>query len=174
VADSLYDRTPTYAGVRIERRFGDPVFYFGPARLPGVAAMWTLITLVACGGTTALYMKGVSPIIVLFPGLLSLVFIYSSLHLWLFISTLRVEPGSLILRKGILGLGLPKRIPLDDIRTVKAERTGNRGESKESVYYKLVLVMKEKKRLIMAHYIKEKDHAHWLTEKIRQAIDRGG
>jgi hypothetical protein len=44
---------------------------------------------------------------------------------------------------------------IDDMNNmIQPQRTG------ESVYYNLAFVMKKKKRLIVAYYIKEKDYAH--------------
>jgi hypothetical protein len=129
----------------------------------------TAFTIIMCGITAGLYVADVHWAIVALPGSFSALLIVGVAIMWLGTSTIRVGPGWLSVRKGLLGIGIPKRIPFYDIRDIKAVKRGN---EREGYCYNLVAVLKGGKDLVLASRVEEESHAQWLVDNMLARVGR--
>lgn len=170
VKASIYDASPSHAGVRVEHTPSGASFYFGPARMTGTATGLSLFSLALCGATAALYLSGVNRIWVALAAFVSACCLWGAARCWLSTSSIRIEAGLLRFRTGILGLGLPRQVPLVDVASVRAERVGGKGE--RTTVYQLVLVLTSQKLIPVAQYLPDQTHADWLAQQMVRAVER--
>jgi hypothetical protein len=173
-AAELFRSTPTYAGITVgPDSSGGTRIFFGPARMKGCAAIASLVALAATGGTYALFWNQVHLAFQVLAGLIAAFLLYVAAHAWLNMSVLRVAKGTLYIRQGLLGIGIPRKIPCRSVWQVRAASTGERSRGPEQVYYFIEVKQEDGKPRRVGDYVPDRGHAEWLAKTLGEAIERG-
>jgi hypothetical protein len=140
---------------------------FPAARNPGVAigsAVFTLLwtAIVFC----LIYFK--APL--LFPivfGLFEILLVYGTLQLWLGVSRVTVDAGTIAVATGYLYPGSERMLAASDIDGVS---TAIGMQAGSTPYYDVVIVRKGGKKVIAGRSVRDKREAEWLAGIMRNAL----
>jgi hypothetical protein len=137
------------------------------ARNPGAAAGLTIVLLLWLGAIVLLaYYR--SP--VLFPiitGLFGVLILVVVLDLWLKVSRIIVDAGTLTWASGYIVPARERTIPTSEVADVTTSIGMQVGGT---VYYDIVVVRKNGKTMKVGHSIRDKREAEWLAGRIKRAI----
>jgi hypothetical protein len=140
---------------------------FPAARNPGAATGTTVFT--------ALWIAIIWLLIhfrapLLFPivfGLFGLLLLYGTLQLWLGVSRVAVEAGTVAVASGYLSPGREQILPARDIADVS---TAIGMQAGSTPYYDVVIHRKDGKKVIAGRAVRDKREAEWLALTIKTAI----
>lgn len=140
---------------------------FPAARNPGAATSVTLFLLLwlGCIGLQ-LYFRAplVFPILT---GLVGVLILVGVLDLWLGVSRVRVDGGTLAWATGYLIPGRERTLPKSDIADVVVAIGMQAGTT---VYYDVAVVRKNGKKIKVGRSVRDKREAEWLAGRIKQAL----
>jgi hypothetical protein len=157
-ADSPITVTTTRRGTEI---------LFPAARNPGPAIGMTVFMVIWWGALALqLYLKApiVFPIVTGVFGIILAVFV---LELWLRVSRVTVDAGTLTLASGYLTPGRERRLAAADIADV-VPAIGM--QSGKTVYYDVVIRRKDGKKTTAGSSVRDKREAEWLAATIRRSL----
>ena len=140
---------------------------FPAARNPGAATSLSFFLLLWLG-CIALQMYFRAPIV--FPivtGLFGLLILIGVLDLWLEVSRVSVDAGTLTWATGYLFPGRERTLPGSEITDVVASIGMQAGTT---VYYDVTLVQKSGKKIKVGRSVRDKREADWLAGTIKKAI----
>jgi hypothetical protein len=140
---------------------------FPAARNPGAAAGLTVFTLI-WWGTLGIQLYLHAPII--FPivtGLFGLLLMIGVLDLWLKISRVTVDAGTLTVATGYLEPGRERRLMAAEVADVVAAIGMQAGKT---VYYDVVIRRKDGKKTTAGRSVRDKREAEWLAATIKKAL----
>ncbi|MEO8088830.1 MAG: hypothetical protein ABI703_00880 [Gemmatimonadales bacterium] len=140
---------------------------FPAARNPGVATSVTLLLLIWLG-CIALQMYFRAPLI--FPiitGLVGLLILIGVLDLWLTVSRVTVDAGTLTWATGYLFPGRERTLHASEIADLIASIGMQAGTT---VYYDVVVVRKNGKKLKVGTSLRNKREAEWLAGVLKKAL----
>ncbi len=143
---------------------------FPAARNPG-AAFGVTVFLALWVGCIALMIYLGAPLA--FPivfGLVALLLVWGALELWLRVTRITVEGGTVTVGSGYLTPSRERRFSADEITEVAAS-TGMQAGGR--LYYDLTLVPSTGKRVIAGHGIQDKREAEYLVEVVNGALGAG-
>jgi hypothetical protein len=140
---------------------------FPAARNPGAAASLTFF-LLPWLGCIALQMYFRAPLV--FPiitGLVGLLILIGVLDLWLEVSRVTVDAGTLTWAKGYLFPGRERTLHASEIADVLTTTGMQAGTT---VYYDVAVVRKNGKKIKVGHSVRDKREAEWLAGTIKKAL----
>jgi hypothetical protein len=166
-------RQPRDSRITVSRNRRGTEIVFPAARNPGAAFSLTLFALF-WGGSIALMLHLRAPL--LFPivfGLFQLLLLIGVLQLWLEVSRVAAEPGSVSVARGYLFPAGEQKIPSGEVAEITT-RIGMQAGSRP--YYDVMISTKGGKRIIAGRSIRNKREAEWLAATLQQAmgLDRSG
>lgn len=142
---------------------------FPAARNPGAATSLTFFLLLWLG-CIALQMYFHAPLV--FPivtGLIGLLILIGVLDLWLQVSRVTVDAGTLTWATGYLFPGQERTLHASEIADVIAAIGMQAGTT---VYYDVAVVKKNGKKIKVGWSVRDKREADWLAGRIKEAISR--
>ncbi len=139
---------------------------FPAARNPGIATSLTVVLLLSLGFMAVLYFRAplVFPIVA---GLFGLLIFIGVLDLWLAISRVTVDAGTLTWASGYLVPGRERTLAaseIADVTTLIGMQAGG------TVYYDVTVIRKNGKKIKVGRSLRNKREAEWLAAMIRRAI----
>jgi hypothetical protein len=140
---------------------------FPAARNPGVATSLTFFLLLWLG-SIALQLYFHAPLV--FPiitGIFGLLILIGVLDLWLEVTRVTVDAGTLSWAKGYLSPGRDHALAASDIAGV-TEQIGMQAGT--TVYYDVVVTRKGGKKIRVGRSLRDKREAQWLAATIKQAL----
>ena len=167
LAGAAYEQPADSRIVVTSNRRGTEVF-FPAARNPGAATSLTLFLLLwlGCIGLQ-LYFRAplVFPVVT---GLIGLLILIGVLDLWLGVSRVSVDAGTLTWATGYLFPGRERTLHKSDIADVVTTIGMQAGTT---VYYDVSVVRKNGKKVKVGRSVRDKREAEWLAGRIRDALD---
>jgi hypothetical protein len=142
---------------------------FPAARNPGAAISLT-VALLLWWGTIALQLYFRAPIV--FPiitGLFGLLILIGVLDLWLGVSRVTVDAGTLTWATGYIFPGRERTVDVSEIADVTASIGMQAGTT---LYYDVAVVRRSGKKIKVGRSIRDKREAEWLAGRIKGAISR--
>jgi hypothetical protein len=168
IAEAEYQQPADSRIVVTSNRRGTEVL-FPAARNPGAATSLSVF-LILWLGTIALQLYFGAPLV--FPiitGLFGLLILVGVLDLWLAVSRVTVDAGTLAWATGYIFPGRERTVEVSEI----AEVTPSIGmQAGTTVYYDIAVVRKNGKKIKVGRSIRDKREAEWIAGKIREAIRR--
>jgi hypothetical protein len=160
-------RQPRDSRITVSRNTGGTEIVFPAARNPGAAISLTLFSLLWTASIALmLYLK--APL--LFPivfGFFELLLLIGLLQLWLEVSRVVVQRGSVSVARGYLYPGREQTIAGREIAEVTT-RIGMQAGSRP--YYDLMILANGGKRIVAGRSIRSKREAEWLAATLQQAL----
>ena len=121
---------------------------FPAARHKGQAIGITIFFAIWTAAVIAMFKFGAPIIFPIAFGLFDLFLASAFLDMWLISSRIEISHRTVTITRGILGLGIPKMIPLKDVQDVEISRGMRSGNN---VYYTLKLATDEGKSITLGH-----------------------
>ncbi len=140
------------------------------ARNPGAAAGATLFLAIWVGAIWFMLAVGAPAFMAVVFGLFGLLILWGVLELWLRVTRITADAGTVVVASGYLAPARERRYPMAEI----AEVTSKIGmQAGETPYYDLVLVRTDGKRVTIGHGIRDKREAEYLVGLLGKAIGKG-
>lgn len=160
-------KQPIDSRITVSRNRRGTEIVFPAARNPGAAIGGTLFTLLWLGIVWCLiYFKAPALFPIIF-GLFGLLLVFGMLQLWLGVSQVTVDGGTLTIATGYLSPGRERRLPLGEITDVSTA-IGMQAGSRP--YYDVVILRKNGKKVIAGRAVRDKREAEWLAMTIKNAL----
>ena len=140
---------------------------FPAARNLGAAAALTVFLVLWLAGLGLQIYFGAPLIFPIVTAVFALLFLIAVLDLWLQVSRVRVDAGSVSWAAGYVVPGREHTIPASEIADVIATIGMQAGST---VYYDVVLVRKVGKKAKVGHSVRDKREAEWLAGTIKKAM----
>jgi hypothetical protein len=166
LAGTAYQQPAASRIVVTSNRRGTEVL-FPAARNPGVATSVTFFLLLWLG-CIALQLYFRAPLV--FPvvtGLIGLLIVISVLNLWLGVSRVTADSGSLAWATGYLFPGRERTLQASEVADVVASIGMQAGTT---VYYDVAVVRKNGKKIKVGRSVRDKREAEWLAGTIKKAL----
>ncbi len=145
--------------------------FFAPARNLGLAAGLTIFFAIWTAVTVALPRLGAPIVFPVVFAAFDLLLAYALLGVWLGTTRVIVTSSAAEVCRGLLGLGLTRRIAVDDIEDVIL----NIGmQSGSTAYYDIRLVLRDGKQLHAGSSLRDKREAAWLVEQMKTRLGLEG
>jgi hypothetical protein len=160
-------KQPIDSRIAVSRNRRGTEIVFPAARNPGAAIGGTLFTLLWLGIVWCLiYFKAPALFPIIF-GLFGLLLVFGMLQLWLGVSQVTVDGGTLTIATGYLSPGRERRLSLGEITDVSTA-IGMQAGSRP--YYDVVILRKNGKKVIAGRAVRDKREAEWLAMTIKNAL----
>lgn len=159
-------RPPIDSRITVTRNRRGTEIVFPPARNPGAATGGTVFTLI---WLAIVWFLAWSRAPLLFPivfALFGLILIYGTLQLWLGVSRVTVDAGTVVVASGYLSPGQERRLTASEIADVSTS-IGMQAGSRP--YYDVVILGKDGKKIIAGRSVRDKREAEWLAMTIKSA-----
>jgi hypothetical protein len=166
LAESAYQQPAGSRIVVTTNRRGTEVL-FPAARNPGAAAGSTVFTLVWLGATGVQLYLGVPPIFPIIFGGLAILMVMGNLDLWLGVTRVTADRGTLTIASGYLFPGQERTLngpEITDVTSMMGMRSGS------TPYYDITIVRKDGKKIKAGRGIRDKREAEWLAATIKSAL----
>lgn len=141
--------------------------FFPAARNPGAAISLSLFLLLWLGCIALLMYFGAPIVFPIVTGLLGLLILIGVLDLWLEVSRLSVDGGTLTWATGYLFPSRESTLSVSEIADVVASIGMQAGTT---LYYDVVVVRKNGKKIKVGRSVRNKQEAEWLAARIREAF----
>lgn len=166
LAEVPYQQPPDSRIVVTRNRRGTEVL-FPAARNPGAAAGSTVFLLIWIGATVLQVYLGAPVIFPIIFGFFGILILFGVLDLWMGVSRVNVDAGTLTLAKGYLYPGREKVLrasEIADVAAIMGMRSGN------TPFYDVVLLRPNGKKVRAGRGVRDKREAEWLAERIKEAL----
>jgi hypothetical protein len=160
-------RQPPDSRISVSRNRRGVELTFPAARNPGAALGLTVFTLL-WAGIVAVLIRFHAPLV--FPvvfGAFGLLLVVGSLELWLTVTRVVVDKGSISVAQGYIYPGSEKTIAPAQIASVIAKINMQAGSRP---YYDVVLVTTAGKQIAAGRWVRNKREAEWLAATIREEL----
>jgi hypothetical protein len=166
VSDSSEVSQPANTKAVVSMGSGGTEFYFPPFRNPGRALILLLVTVTWSAVVFALY-KAPAPIFffIVF-GLSDLLIIAGFLHVTFGSARISVRSGEIFLRRGILGIGRTRRIPVSDVASIVPVVSMQQGGNSTNTLHAIRLRLKDGCKITLADEIASRQEARWVVLQI--------
>ena len=164
-------RQPPQSRIQVTTNRRGTEILFPPARNPGAAAGATLFLAVWGAAIGFMISFGAATFLVIIFGLFGVLALWGVLELWLRVSRVTADGGSVVIATGYLAPSRERRLPMSDIAEVKT-RIGMQAGG--SPYYDLILVRTDGSSVTAGNGIRDKREAEWLAAALRRAISPAG
>jgi hypothetical protein len=114
---------------------------------------------------------GAPTVLLIIFGLFGVLALWGVLELWLRVTRVTADAGTVVLARGYLSPARERRLPMSEIAEVKA-RIGMQAGG--APYYDLVLVLADGRSVTAGHGIRDKREAEWLAATLRRAVSPAG
>ena len=151
---------------------GGREIYFPAARNPGMAAGLTIFFLLWVGAVVVMRLSEAPLFFLAIFGLFGVLLFFGVLSMWFGTSRLRIEGGEVRLKRGALGFGGTKLLPVDEIERVKTKIGMQHGGGSGTPYYDILLARREGRDLTVGRYIRNKRELEWLVGEIESALGK--
>jgi hypothetical protein len=141
---------------------------FPAARNPGAATSLTVVLLIWFGSIALQIYLGAPIVFPIITGLFGLLILIGVLDLWLRVSRVTVDAGTLTWASGYLFPGRERTLHASEVSDVTAAIGMQAGTT---VYYDVVVVRKNGKKIKVGHSLRDKREAEWVAAKIRGAAN---
>jgi hypothetical protein len=166
LADLPYQQPPGSRILVTNNRRGTEIL-FPAARNPGVAVGSTLFLLIWCGAIVLQVYFDVPTVFPVIFGLFGSLILIGVLDLWMEVSRVTIDAGTLTVATGYLYPGKERSLPGSEVAEVAA-MIGMR--SGRTPYYDIVVRRKNGKKIRAGRSIRDKREAEWLAGTIRNAL----
>jgi hypothetical protein len=160
-------RQPPDSRISVSRNRRGVELSFPAARNPGAALSLTVFTLLWVGIVAALIRFHVPLFFPVVFGAFGLLLVVGSLELWLTVSRVVVDKGSISVAQGYIYPGSEKTIASAQISSVIAKISMQTGSVP---YYDVVLVTTAGKQIAAGRWVRNKREAEWLAATIKDAL----
>jgi hypothetical protein len=160
-------KQPIESRVTVTRNRRGTEIGFPAARNPGVAIGSTVFTLFWLGIVWTLFHFKAPVVFPVVFGLFGLLLIYGTLQIWLGVSRVTVDTGTLSVATGYLSPGRERRLAMSEIADVSIA-IGMQAGSRP--YYDVVILRKSGKKVIAGRAVRDKREAEWLAATIKSAL----
>jgi hypothetical protein len=166
VSDSGEVPQPANTKAVVSMGSGGTEFYFRPFRNPGRALILLLVTAIWSAVVFALY-KSPAPIFffIVF-GLSDLLIIAGFLHVTFGSARISVRSGEIFSRRGILGIGRTRRIPVSDVALIVPVVSMQQGGNSTNTLHAIRLRLKDGSKITLADEIASRQEARWVVSQI--------
>jgi hypothetical protein len=162
-------RQPPESRIQVTTNRRGTEILFPAARNPGVAAGATLFLLIWGGATGFMLSAGAPGFLIVVFALFGLLILWGVLELWLRVTRVTADAGTVVLSSGYLLPARERRLPMSEIADVKAKIGMQAGGAP---YYDLVLVGTDGRSVTAGHALRDKREAEWLAATLKQALAR--
>ena len=163
---SGYQQSPDSRVVVTSNRRGTEVF-FPAARNPGAATGLTFFLLLWLGCIGLQVYFGAPIVFPIVTGLFGLLILVGVLDLWLEVSRVTVDAGTLTVASGYLYPAREQTLSTSEVADVTAALGMQAGTT---VYYDVVIVRKNSKKIKAGRGLRDKAEAEWLAARIKDAL----
>ncbi len=156
--------------------FGGTEYYFGAARNFGAAVGMTVFLIVWLGAIWLQLYLGAPMLFPIVCGLIGVLIFVATIDLWVSVTLVRIEEGTVAIRRTVLGLGRRREIPCSEITAVKAEigmQQGQTATQSAKAYYDIKLHRKVGRPKPAGRGISNKREAEWLAADMWAKIEAG-
>jgi hypothetical protein len=140
---------------------------FPAARNPGAATSLSLFLLLWLGCIPLQMSFGAPLVFPIVTGFFGLLILIGVLDLWLEVSRVAVDAGTLTWASGYLSPGRERALHGSEIADVVASIGMRAGKT---VYYDVTVVQKNGKKIKVGHSVRDKREADWLAGRIKKAL----
>jgi hypothetical protein len=166
LAEGTYQQPSSSRIIVTANRRGTEIF-FPAARNPGAATVSTMFTLFWLAGIAFQLYLDVPVIFPIIFGLFSILLVVSMLDLWLGVSRVRADGGTLTLETGYLYPGRDRRLNASDVADVKPVIGMTSGSTP---YYDVVVLRKDGKKIKVGRGVRDKLEAEWLAAILKRGL----
>jgi len=161
------------AGIHITPTAEGTKYYFAAQRNPSFAMGVTVFTLIWTGALALQYALEFPRIFVVATGLVELLLLLIVADLWCGSITVTIGVGTVRRRHGLFGFGGTRVIPCQNIKSLDLH-IGMQSSGRSGIpYYDLRAQFHAGKHKHLGDGIRNKRHAEWLIERMRQEIGLG-
>jgi hypothetical protein len=160
-------RQPPDSRISVSRNRRGVELSFPAARNPGAALSLTVFTLLWVGIVAALIRFHVPLFFPVVFGAFGLLLVVGSLQLWLTVSRVVVDKGSISVAQGYIYPGSEKTIASAQISSVIAKISMQAGSVP---YYDVVLVTTAGKQIAAGRWVRNKREAEWLAATMKEEL----
>jgi hypothetical protein len=161
------------AGIHLTPTAEGTKYYFAARRNPSFAMGVTVFTLIWTGALALQYTLEFPRIFVAATGLVELLLLLIVADLWFGSTTVTIGAGTVRRRHGMFGLGSTRVIPCQIINSLDLH-IGMQSSGRSGIpYYDLRATFTTGKHKHLGDGIRNKRHAEWLIERMRQEIGLG-
>ncbi len=160
-------RQPPDSRITVSRNRRGVELNFPAARNPGAALSLTVFTLLWAGIVAALIRFHVPLLFPIVFAAFGLLLVVGTLQLWLTISRVVVDKGSISIAQGYIYAGSEKTIAAAQIASVIAKISMQAGSSP---YYDVVLVTTAGKQIAAGRWVRNKREAEWLAATMKEEL----
>ena len=153
---------------------GGTEYYFGAARNFGAAVSTTAFLIIWLGAIWLQIYLGAPMLFPIFSGLFGVFIFLAAINLWIGVTLVRIEAGSVTIRRTVLGLGRRREIPCSEITQVKAEigmQQSQTATQSAKAYYDIKLHRKVGRPKPAGRRIRNKREAEWLAADMWEKIE---
>jgi hypothetical protein len=158
---------PATSRVRVTRNRRGTEIVFPAGRNPGASASLTIFLVIWLGAVWAMVHFGAPLFFQLIFGAFGLLLIWGTVASWLGVCRVTVGGGGVTVASGVLAPTRERRLAAAEIAEVTT-RIGMQAGS--TVYYDLVLVRTNGKRVSAGRGLRDKREAEWLAATMREAL----
>ena len=153
---------------------GGTEYYFGAARNFGAAVSTTAFLIIWLGAIWLQIYLGAPMLFPIFFGLFGVFIFLAAINLWIGITLVRIEAGSVTIRRTVFGLGRRREIPCSEITQVKAEigmQQSQTATQSAKAYYDIKLHRKVGRPKPAGRGVRNKREAEWLAADMWEKIE---
>lgn len=165
--ESLPYRQPPDSPIRVSTGPRGTLIVFPAGRNPGAALGLSVFAGLWGGVVWLLLNLKAGPFFVGAFGLVEIVLLYAVLRMWLRVVEVTAGRDGVAIASGFVGVGDPRTVAAADITGVDVAIGMQAGTT---VYYALMVVRKDGRRVSAGSGIRDKREAEWLAGLVRQAI----
>ena len=164
--DSGTVEQPAHPKVIVAMGSGGTEFYFRPLRNPIRALTLFVVTFVWTGVIYLMYVKHAPLLFFVFFGLADVFIVAGFLHVTFGSSRITVRSGEIFLRRGIFGLGSPRRFQVSDVATILPVANMQQGGNSETAMHAIRMQLKNGNKVTLADEIDTRQEARWVVSQI--------
>lgn len=167
VPDPADFRQPPDSPIRVATNRRGTEIVYPAARNPGVAAGLTAFLLVWCGMTIGISAAGAPTLFPVLFGGFAVLMLVGVLRLWLGVTRVVVDRGTVSVTSGLLGGGRSRTLTAAEVAAVDV---GIGMQAGDTPYYSVRIVRTNGRRITAGSGIRDKREAEWLAHTIRGGL----
>ena len=161
---------PANAKVIVTMQSGRTEFNFPAFRTPARALILFGVCLLWSGLVYLMYLKHAPWFFFVAFGFADLFILAGFLHVTFGSARIAVGNGEILWRRGILGLGAPRRIPFDNVESVTPTANLGQGGSSAAVPFAIQLRTKDGRVFTLADEIASRQEVRWVVSQIESLV----
>jgi hypothetical protein len=157
---------PAHTKVIVSMHDGGTEFCFRAFRTPGRALVLLLVSVIFSGAVYALIHSQAPSLFVVFFAVTDLFVIYGFFHVALGSARIGVGNGEILSRRGLLGIGATRRIPISEVVSIVPVASLQQGGNSGSSVYSIRMLTKPGRKFTLADGISSREEARWVVSQI--------